>query len=148
MKNLWGDSHFDSLLKVFRQFDVLMEFPQSKMKEVIIPCLLDDTQSEGITQRWKVEAKDSTVTGRIYNFPFKPFGVFNNLFLKFCEIPNSSVDFWSCGLFLVLRETVMLALMENTSEGSDVLLKVKITGPEASSISICCSISNIDFFSH
>jgi len=132
LKKLWGDSHFEALLKVFQHFDVLVDFPRDTAK-VIIPCLLSNAKPKTADERWQKEAKDSTIVGRLYKFPFKPFGVFNSLFLKFCDITNSSVEFWLNGLIVVLRETVMLLSLdeEGTTFTSGFSLKVLLVGPTA-----------------
>jgi hypothetical protein len=89
------------------KFNTCIEHPEDPTK-LVIPALFAEERPSTIEVGWRSHATSFDIIGRCYRLPFFPFGIFENIFVKFCQVGKNTVKFWKNGLLVVLENSRML----------------------------------------
>ena len=123
------DTH-NELLRTLLKFNICIEHPEDSTK-LVVPALFAEEAPSSLEVWWTAYASSSEIIGRCYRFPFFPFGIFENIFVKFCQVGKNTVKFWKNGLLVVLENSRMLFQLVEGKEKLDSSIKIQCIGAKA-----------------
>ena len=80
LEKLLGKDNFKEQIKIFEEFDILIENPKEK-NQFIIPYFLPKNNGK-LTTLWNEEIKNQQWIGRRYEIVYFPYGMFSRLFIE------------------------------------------------------------------
>src|SRR5690606_3550276 len=118
MENRWRDQNYDlslldSMLDLLTRFNICITHPRDA-KKIVVPSLLSETKPKKLSVMWTKMSYQKKIIGRSFQFPFHLFGLFDCLFVKFCQVGRHNVEFWKNGLLVVLENSYLL--LDSTEE--------------------------------